>query len=139
MAAENQTNPAEEMTQPMLLSRRQRRFMLKQRGLMKYISKLSFFNETKTAVRKENMDNGKKLHNMHLDNVERMQSENLEATLNSMKETWSNIGYNAEEIAKLEEAWAMTTVKDKETYREDKKRARLLMREAQESLQARNA
>ena len=137
MATENQTNPAEEMTQPMLLSRRQRRFMLKQRGLMRYISKLSFFSETKTAVRKENMENGKKLHNMHLDNVERMQSENLEATLNSMKETWSNIGYNAEEISKLEEAWAMTTVKDKETYKEDKKRARLLMREAQESLQAR--
>ena len=58
-------------------------------------------------------------------------------SLNKLKETWSASGYNAEEIKKLEEAWTMTAVKDRETYKADKKQANILRKEAQQSLTSR--
>ena len=68
-----------------------------------------------------------------LDSIE----EQLIVSLNKLKETWSTSGYNAEEIVKLEEAWTLTAVKDRETYRADKKQANLLRKEAQQSLASR--
>jgi hypothetical protein len=105
---------SEQTQKPTFLSRRQRRYMLKERGILKQISKLSFFSETRTKIREQNREQGRQ-------------------KLESVKETWSNVGYNAEEIAKLEEAWALTVIRDKETWREDRKKARLLQKEAQES------
>jgi len=57
--------------------------------------------------------------------------------LNILKETWESFGYNSDEISKLEEAWTITAIKDKDTYRADKKQANVLRREAQQSLAAR--
>lgn len=122
----------------MPLNRRQRRYMMKQNGMLKYLSKLSFFHPTKVAIRQQNMENGRKIQQARLDAAEKAQAERLEAALERMKDTWSNIGYNKEEIAMLEEAWAMTIIKDKETYRADVKQSRKLMKEAAASLAARN-
>jgi len=122
----------EQQNEVMLLTRRQRRYMLKQRGVPQVISKLPFLGEVRTNLRRQNMENGRKLHEQHMDILESRNAEILEAKLESVKQTWSNIGYNAEEIKLLEEAWALLTVKDKETYREDKKKARSLMRNASE-------
>ena len=124
---------SEQTQQPTFLSRRQRRYMLKERGILKQISKLSFFSETRTKIREQNMEQGRKMQQAWLDHIEKQQGEALEQKLESVKETWSNVGYNAEEIAKLEEAWALTVIRDKETWREDRKKARLLQKEAQES------
>jgi len=112
--------------------------MMKQNGMLKYLSKLSFFHPTKVAIRRQNMENGRKIQQARLDAAEKAQAERLEAVLERMKDTWSNIGYNKEEIAMLEEAWAMTIIKDKETYRADVKQSRKLMKEAAASLAARN-
>lgn len=111
---------------------------MKQNGMLKYLSKLSFFHPTKAAIRQQNMENGRKIQEARLDAVEKANHERLEAALNNMKETWANQGYNETEIAQLEEAWAMTAVKDKETYQQDKKESRRLMKEARASLLARN-
>lgn len=124
---------SEQTQQPTFLSRRQRRYMLKERGILKQISKLSFFSETRTKIREQNMEQGRKMHQAWLDHIEKQQGEVLEQRLESVKETWANIGYNVEEIAKLEEAWALTVIRDKETWREDRKKARLLQKEVQES------
>ena len=124
---------SEQTQQPTFLSRRQRRYMLKERGILKQISKLSFFSETRTKIREQNMEQGRKMHQAWLDHIEKQQGEALEQRLESVKETWANIGYNPEEISKLEEAWALTVIRDKETWREDRKKARLLQKEAQES------
>lgn len=124
---------SEQTQQPTFLSRRQRRYMLKERGILKQISKLSFFSETRTKIRQQNMEQGRKMHQAWLDHIEKQQGEVLEQRLESVKETWANIGYNVEEIAKLEEAWALTVIRDKETWREDRKKARLLQKEVQES------
>lgn len=71
--------------------------------------------------------------NRRLDSIE----EQLTASLNKLKVNWATIGYNTEEIAKLEEAWTLTAIKDSETYRADKKQANVLRKEAQQSLLAR--
>jgi len=84
------------------------------------------------------MENGRKIQEARLDAAEKAQAERLEAALERMKETWSNIGYNKEEMAMLEEAWALTAIKDRETYRADVKQSRKLMKEAAASLAARN-
>jgi len=104
--------------------------MLKERGILKQVSKLSFFNPVRSNLRTQNMENGRKMHSQHMDIVEQRNGELLEAKLESMKNTWREIGYNDAEINLLEEAWSLTTIKDPETYRADKKRARQLMNEA---------
>jgi hypothetical protein len=124
---------SEQTQQPTFLNRRQRRYMLKERGLLKQISKLSFFSETRTAIREQNREQGRQMHQAWLDHIEKQQGEALEQKLESVKETWANIGYNAEEISKLEEAWVLTAIRDKETWREDRKKARLLRKEVSES------
>jgi hypothetical protein len=54
----------------------------------------------------------------------------LQTILDKMKETWTELGYNEEEIALLEESWTLTVFKSKETFREDKKRSRELSKQA---------
>lgn len=111
-------------------TRRHRRRMLKSNGMLRYLSKINFFNPNKIEIRAVNMDNGRKFHQAHLDAIEKMQAEQLESLLERMKENWSRMGYNKTEIAMLEEAWAITTIKDKETYQQDKRKANELMKEA---------
>lgn len=126
MSTENTQN----QNDAILFTRRQRRYMLKERGILKQVSKLSFFNPVRTNLREQNMENGRKMHSQHMDIVEQRNGELLEAKLESMKNTWREIGYNDAEINLLEEAWALTVFKDSETYREDKKKSRQLMKEA---------
>jgi hypothetical protein len=47
------------------------------------------------------------------------------------------MGYNSSEIKKLEEAWSITVITDKDTYRADRKQARKLQKEARASLLSR--
>lgn len=137
MSQENKQDKSKD--QPTLpLNRRQRRHMMKDKGMLRYLSKLSFFHPTKVAIRQQNIENGRKIHQAHTDAFEKANAERLEAALEDMKQTWSNIGYNDAEIAMLEEAWATMAVKDKETYQQDKHQARKLMKEAAASRAARN-
>ena len=129
------TQEAPQTPGPTLLTRRQRRFYLKQQGALKYIQSLSF--NDRAELRRQNIENGRKLHQQHLDIIEKRNHEMLEAKLVSLKETWTAIGYNKEEQDKLEEAWALGVVKDKENYRADKKKAKALHKEVNASFQSR--
>lgn len=122
--------------------------MMKQRGILKYISKLPFLGETRTRIRQENIENGRKLHQMHLDRIEQANAERLERILEGytneegekvpgLKNNWKEQGYNQKEIDMLEEAWALSVIKDKETYQADKKKRRALQKEAKASRDAR--
>jgi len=123
--------------------------MLKQQGVLRYISKLNFLGETKSAIRRENQENGRKLHQQHLDLQEKLNAERLERKLEGytneegehvtgLKDTWKSIGYNDKEIALLEEAWAISVVRDKSSDRKaDKKKIKELHREAQKSFASR--
>jgi len=133
---ENTTSQnAETDKQPsMPLNRKQKRYMMKQNGMLKYLSKLSPFHPTKVAIRNQNLEDGRKAHQANTDAVEKARAEYFESKLEKVKGTWSNLGYNQSEIKMLEEAWTITTLKNKETYREDRKEAKRLRKKAMESL-----
>lgn len=124
-------------TSPINYNRRQRRFMLKQQGVLKLLSKMDPLGEVRTNFRKQNLENGRKIHQQNIDANDKVNHAMLEEKLESMKETWTKIGYNAEEITKLEEAWSLSIIKDKETRKEDKKKIKQLQREVQESFHSR--
>ena len=124
-------------SQPTNWNRRQRRNMMKQQGVLKYLSKLNFLGDVRSNFRAQNIENGKKIHQQNLDANDKVNHSMLEAKLESMKTTWKSMGYNKSEIDKLEEAWSLSVVKDKESIKEDKKAMKKLQKEVQESFQSR--
>ena len=110
---------------------------MRRQGVLKYLSKLNFLGEVRSNFRKQNIENGRKLHQQNLDANDKVNHAMLEAKLEDMKATWKSIGYNKSEIDKLEEAWSLTVIKDKSTTREDKQKMKKLQREVQESFQSR--
>lgn len=128
----NQTN------QQFLMSRRQRRAMLRSNGILRQISGLNFLGETKTAIRNQNLEQGRKLQSAHLDNIESQQSQELETKLNSLKELWADQGYNQEEISKLEQAWSLGVVKSSENLTEERKEIKRLLKEVKQSKSSRS-
>ncbi len=118
-------------------SRRQRRGEFKKAGFLKVKNMFGRFSEQGIAWHNKMAEDGRSMETANekrrLDSIE----EQLMVSLNKLKETWSTSGYNAEEIVKLEEAWTLTAVKDRETYRADKKQANVLRKEAQQSLAGR--
>lgn len=135
MNTEKTTNESANAQMP--LNRRQRRYMMKQNGMLKYLSKLNYFHPTKTSVREESHNNGRKIMQANLDFFDKQKSENLETIIQNLKNTWSALGYNEAEINMLEEAWSLISVKNKETYREDKKQAKQLMSNAHSLMMSR--
>lgn len=137
------------VTTPQTLpSRRQRRYMMKQQGILKYLSKLPYLGETRSKLRQQNMENGRKIHQQHVDAQEARNAARLEQILEGytneegekvpgLKDNWKSQGYNAKEIDMLEEAWALSVIKNKETYQADKKKRRALQKEAKASRDAR--
>jgi hypothetical protein len=122
--------------------------MMKQQGVLRYLSKLPYLGEVRTKLRQQNMENGRKIHQQHVDASEARNAARLEQILEGytnadgervpgLKDQWSAQGYNDKEIAMLEEAWALSVIKDKETYQSDKKKRRALQKEAKASRDAR--
>jgi len=113
-------------------NRRERRFRLKQQGVLRYLSKLSFFDPIRANFRAENIRTGVRIQEIRRTQIEAEHEAYFEAKLESMKETWYELGYNAEEIALLEEATAIRWTSTKENYRKDKKEALALTKKAAE-------
>lgn len=116
-------------------NRRQRRLAMKYQGLLKAKSKLPFHKWME--VTKENLQRGKELHAANTDAVEKGIAERLESIEERQIIAWKEVGYNETEIKMLREANAILSVKDKETWKADKKEARQLMKDARESLNKR--
>lgn len=125
------------MSKGSTMSRRQRRGQFKQMGYLKIKNMFGRFSEQGMAWYNKMQKDGREAHEAHVRRVEENIGEQLEIKLNSCKETWKSIGYNAKEIKLLEEAFALTSIKDNQTYRADKKESRRLQREASESLKSR--
>ncbi len=116
-------------------NRRQRRLAMKYQGLLKAKSKLPFHKWME--VTKENLQRGKELHAVNTDIIEKGIAERLESIEERQIIAWREVGYNEDEIKMLREANAILSVKDKETWKADKKEARQIMKEARESLNKR--
>ena len=121
------------------MSRRQRRFELRRANFLKIKNMYSRFSPQAIAWYSKMQEDGKAAHEAQerrtMDQIE----EQLEAKLKNLRETWSSMGYNEAEVAMLEEAWTLTAIKDSDRvqFRADKKKSRQLMKEAKESLVAR--
>ncbi len=116
-------------------NRRQRRLAMKYQGLLKAKSKLPFHKWMEFT--KESINKGKEIHEANVDSIDKKMVLRLEAAEERQIEVWREIGYDESEIKMLREANAILMVKDKETWKSDKKEARQLMKDARESLNKR--
>ena len=128
-------------------SRRQRRGQFKAAGFLKIKNMYSRLSPKSIAWYDKMREDGNAMQEANqralLDSIEEQLELRLkgseEAGIYGLRNTWADQGYNAEEVAMLEEAWTTTVVKDSDwaQRRADKKQARQLQKEAQQSRAAR--
>ena len=123
-------NKQEQQHPPM--NRRTKRAMYKQYGMLKERKNWSIFSEKAIEWRERMREEGRNAHEQNTNRMNDILENQLQVKLDSSKENWKKMGYNEEEIKKLEEAWVIGAFKSKETYREDKKKAKRLLKEANE-------
>jgi len=120
---------SKETPQQQHMSRPQKRQMYKQYGILaKKNRKTEEGRELCDRLKQE----GRDAHETHSNRVSDSISDQIQSKLNGVIATWKELGYTDAEIKLLEEAWVITTVKDKETYKADKKEAKRLRNEANE-------
>ena len=123
----------------MSLARKYRRDTYRKMGLLKAKNCWGRFSEKGIAWYGLKQEEGRDFHEKHMRMVNDQIEEQLGSKLNSLKETWKGLNYSEKEIEMLEEAFTITNIKDKETWREDRKRAKSLVKEANKSKKERLA
>lgn len=112
-------------------TRRDRRSTMKYQGILKVKSNMSFskwLEFTKASIK-----NGAEIFRVKEDLVEKLSTEHLEAKELVTIENWKASGYSEGEIEKLREAYAILMVKQLSTWHVDKKIARNLIKEVNQS------
>jgi len=117
---------------------KQRREMLRQQRVLRAKNEMNPMSQDAIDYRAAQKENGRRIHEANLDRMEQQNSIAMEEKLNSVKDSWEKQGYNEEEITLLTEAWKLTTFKNKKTWHADKKTARKLMKQADDSRKQRN-
>ncbi len=123
----------------MSLARKYRRDTYRKMGLLKAKNGWGRFSEKGIAWYGLKQEEGRDFHEKHMRMVNDQIEEQLGSKLNSLKETWKGLNYSEKEIEMLEEAFTLTNIKDKETWREDRKKAKSLVKEANKSKKERLA
>lgn len=127
---QNEQQPQVQFAMP---NHAQRRNMLRQQKVLRAKNELNPMSRDAVDFREAQRENGRKIHEANLDRLEQQNAVLMEEKLTSVKANWQSQGYNDEEIALLTEAWKLTTFKNKKTWHADKKTARKLMKQADES------
>jgi hypothetical protein len=122
------------MTKTATVSRRQRRAQLSAMGYLKIKNELSILSPEGKELRDNLRASTKAAKEAHEKRIMEQLEEQLAQKVESLKETWNKIGYNDTEIEMLSEAFFISSVKNKQTLREDKKTAKKLMKDAKDSL-----
>jgi hypothetical protein len=126
------------MTNETTPNRRQRRAIYKQAGYLKVKNMFGFGSPQARAWYDKCAKDGEMIHEQNTKAAMDQMENQLQVILDRQKETWTELGYNAEEILLLEESWSLMAVKSKDTYREDKKKSRELSAKANQLRLARN-
>jgi hypothetical protein len=121
------------MEQTQSPNRRIRRNQLRQAKVLKLVNSLSFFSQKRQEWYDRFKSEGKKIHEMNTNSISDLIENQLQIKLDGLKVTWESIGYNKDEIEMLEEAWSISAVKNKDSYREDIKKSRKLNKQAEQS------
>ena len=127
---QNEQQPQVQFAMP---NHAQRRNMLRQQKVLRAKNELNPMSRDAVDFREAQRENGRKIHEANLDRLEQQNAVLMEEKLTSVKANWQSQGYSDEEIALLTEAWKLTTFKNKKTWHADKKTARKLMKQADES------
>ena len=115
-------------------ARRQRRSELRRANFLKIKNMYARFSPQAIGWYNKMQEDGRAAFLANENRVNDAMESQLQSILNGLKETWANSGYDASEIALLEEAWLLTTVKDADRVqrRADKKNAKQLHRRVKE-------
>lgn len=116
-------------------NRRERRRHMKAMGFFKYKNKLNF--QGRLELFRKNNEQGKEIHEQNMERFERTAYEQVEEIWGTKMSFYKELGYTDEEITKLQEAFSILVYKDIDTWKEDKKRARAIMKEVDQSWKAR--
>lgn len=112
------------------MNRRQRRWQLKAAGMLRVKNMYGPFTEIGQLWYNKTREEGNKLEAQMAQRMEKNRDEFFASKDASMRENLKEFGYSNEQIELMQEAWAITVIKDKETYRADRKRAQELLRQA---------
>ncbi len=112
-------------------TRKERRASMKYQGLLKMKSKLPF--DKWLDFTKESIENGHNIFTANFESMERSVAEQLEKNELKLIKGWQDIGYTADEIEKLREAYAILSNKNLVTWHVNKKIARNLIKKVNES------
>ena len=121
------------------MNRQERRRALKSMGILKAKNKFNPLSSERGEMRRKNRADGEAKHRAMLEEMEKESYERLENAHANYEKSLKKEGYNKEEIEMLLEAYALESIKHKETYREDKKRAKALKAAAKKSKNLRAA
>ncbi len=125
------------MAKQTTFSRRQRRENYRRAGFLRIKNTYNFFSEVMRNWYARTAEEGRRLHEAQTKMVQEQIEEALQIRLNKSKETWAELGYNEAEMTMLEEAFALRSVKTRETLTADRKKAKQLEKEAYKLKQAR--
>jgi len=107
---------------------RQRRAAMKSNGFFKMKKNLT--RKDRNKLREDNIKRGNEIFEKNLEVFEKSKAKQLEKIEERQIKNWKKQGYNDSEIEMLREANAIITVKDKDSWKTDKKHARQLMKDA---------
>ena len=85
---EEQTTQAQKTETQAIPNRRERRYRLKQQGVLKYLSKKNFLDPIRANFRAENMKTGEKIKSIRREAIDKQLEADFMIKLESMKETW---------------------------------------------------
>jgi hypothetical protein len=115
-----------------LPNRFKRREINKKAGFIDEKGKLEFSMWSKLVSNIQK--GGNELHQSNVERQDKIYHELLEASELIQIEFWKSIGHTEEEITQLREAWAITRIKNKDTWQKDKKVARAIFKQAAKAL-----
>ena len=113
-----------------MMNRRQRRWQLKAAGMLRVKNMYGPFTEVGQLWYNKTREEGNKLFADNRERMERARDEFYAEKDAAIRTSLKEAGYSPERIELMQEAWALTVIKDPETYRADRKRARKLLQEA---------
>lgn len=111
-------------------NRRERRWQLRTAGMLRVKNMYGPFTEVGKLWYAKTAEEGSKLNEQNKVRLERIRDEFYAQKDASMRESLKAAGYSAKQIDLMQDAWAITVIKNKETYRADKKKAQDLLRQA---------
>ena len=117
-------------------NRSQRRMAMKHQGLLKQKRNLSLSDWSKLCT--EIRIKGNEIHQANVERNENAMFARLEEIEAKKISQWKEEGYNDNEIEQLREAHALTAIKDKNTWKADKKKAIDIIKETRTNLQQRS-